>query len=214
MASAGRGGGGRPRRGLQRACGHGGSPGCPGPPAPRGALRERDEMSRQGWRRYQHRHFYLRQRGGPGRSLGELASVPGLATRAPRAPNNAGAGAQRAGVPWDPGCGACPGHASTTGVQCGESSAPHESPSHQAVGEAAPLLFARCPGGARLQREQRCGGSKPPIAQHSWQGGTQAASQPGSTRPSQELPAKVTETGTWEHPCGARGTLGIFFPFL
>lgn len=203
MASAGRGGGGRPRRSLQRACGHGGSPGRPGPPAPCGALRERDEMSRQGWRRYQHRRFYLRQRGGPGRSLGELAGVPGLATRAPRAPYNAGAGAQRAGVPWDPGCGVCPGHASTIGVQRGESSAPHESPSHQAVGEAALLLFAR------LQREQGCGGSKPPIASPPGrEGGRQPASQAARGRARSRQPRSprrvrrstpVEPKGPWEY---------------
>lgn len=210
--------------GLGVACGgHAGMAAPWGAPVPRlhAAPCKRDGMSRQGRCRYQRRRFHLCQHSGPGRSLGELASVPGLAVRAPRAPSSDGdgVGVQHARMPWDPGCGACPGHGSTNRVQGGEPPAPRESLSHQGAGQAAPLLlFARHPAVARLwRREWGDGGggeSEPPTAQPVWQGGKRAAGQPGGTRLSREAPAKVTETGTQEHPCGAERTLGIFFPSL
>lgn len=53
------------------------------------------------------------------------------------------------------------------------------------------------------------------MAQLGWQGGTREGhGEPASSRLSQEPPAKVTEMGMQECPCGAKGTLGIFLSSL
>lgn len=204
MASAGRGGGGRPRGGSRRAHGHGGSPGHPCPPAPHSALRERDRVSGQGRCPYQHCLLTPAQRPWQiPRRAGWRARACRESTASSRRAGD-GAGAQRAGVSQDPGCRAAGGLCRGVPTSC-------ESLLHQTAGEAALLLLFAQLGPGCGKENGGVGGASPPSPSLA---GTEGCGQPVGTRPSREPLAKVTEGGTQECPQAAERTWRIFSPPL
>lgn len=180
--------------------------GAPGPPAPRGALRERGRMSGE------------RTVSVPTPSL--LFTPARRPWRMPRrARRHAGACRKSTASSWR--CRGWGGSAARTravgfrlrrvpGEQHHHRGA-MESPRCTKQPEKQPRSSCLPSGSQVAERRTGVWGSEPPIAQPGWRGGTRAAGQLGGTRPSWEPPAKVTETGTQECLHGAEETLGIFF---